>query len=46
VALDQDGSAAVEGRHHQEVLHGSEGHAMEVASLLGDNHADISGVAR
>jgi hypothetical protein len=44
VALDRDGSAAVEGRRHQELLHGSEGHSTEVASLLSANHADISGV--
>jgi type I restriction enzyme S subunit len=44
VALDQDGSAAVEGRQHRELLQGSDGHSTEVASLLSGNHADISGV--
>jgi hypothetical protein len=46
VAFDQDGSAVVEGRHHQELLHGADadGHATEVTSLLNINQADISGV--
>jgi hypothetical protein len=44
VALDQDGSAAVEGRHHRELLRGVDGHALEVASLLADNQDEVSGV--
>ena len=46
VAFDQDGNAAVEGRHHREFLHGAnaDGPATEVASLLDATHADISGV--
>lgn len=46
VAFDQEGRAAVEGRHHHELLRGArgDGPATEVASLLNVNHADISGV--
>jgi hypothetical protein len=46
VAFNRDGSAAVEGRHHRELLHGAEadGPATEVASLLNINQADVSGV--
>jgi hypothetical protein len=44
VTFDLNGGAAVEGRHNRELLQGSQGHSLEVASLLSDNHADISGV--
>jgi len=43
-SFDQDGGAAVEGRLHRTMLQGSDGHSIEVDSLLSDNHADISGV--
>ncbi len=29
---------------HRELLRGADGHAMEVASLLADNQAEVSGV--
>ena len=44
VSFNQDGSAAVEGRGHRQLLQGSDGHSVEVSSLLSPDHADISGV--
>jgi hypothetical protein len=44
VSFDLDGGAAVEGRHNRELLQGTQGYSIEVASLLSDLHADIGGV--
>lgn len=44
VSFDRDGSAAVEGRQHREMLRGSDGHAVSVAALLSTDYAHVSGV--